>query len=192
MRGTMWLAALGCGILLSSGCCGFLQNGGCGRGCGYQSSGSCDGDCPTCGPAGGPVRQRIYGNRRLQHVRRWPELRRESRQLLPEQLLHSPLPLDWELVLCRHLVRPKLRQHLLGRGGQRSAGLPRSVQSQRPMDRSQRLRKLQSGRDAGESGNMPAVPEGAMLEDDPQPEPTLAPQAPTKAMRRPAADSYDR
>ena len=61
MRGTMWLAALGCGILLSSsGCCGFLQNGGCGRGCGYQSSGACDGDCPTCGPAGG--RQRIYGN----------------------------------------------------------------------------------------------------------------------------------
>ena len=31
MRGTMWLMALGCGILLSSsGCCGFLRNGGCG------------------------------------------------------------------------------------------------------------------------------------------------------------------
>ena len=31
MRGTMWLMALGCGIILSSsGCCGFLREGGCG------------------------------------------------------------------------------------------------------------------------------------------------------------------
>ena len=53
MRGTMWLMALGCGLLLSSsGCCGFLQNGGCGRGCGCDSCGTCDGEC-------GPVRRRF-------------------------------------------------------------------------------------------------------------------------------------
>jgi len=52
MRGTMWLMALGCGILLSSsGCCGFLGNGGYGRGCCCDNCGGCQSDCgPTCGP----------------------------------------------------------------------------------------------------------------------------------------------
>ena len=64
MRGSMWLMALGCGILLSSsGCCGFLRDGGCGRGCGYESCGSCESDCgPACGPIRRPSRQRIYGD----------------------------------------------------------------------------------------------------------------------------------
>ncbi len=64
MRGTMWLMALGCGILLSSsGCCGFLRDGGCGRGCGCESCGPCDGDCgPTCGPVHRPYRERIHGD----------------------------------------------------------------------------------------------------------------------------------
>jgi hypothetical protein len=43
MRGSMWLLALGCGLMLSSsGCCGGM--GGCGRGCN-----SC-GDCCDSGP----------------------------------------------------------------------------------------------------------------------------------------------
>jgi hypothetical protein len=56
MRGTMWLVSLGCAILVSSsGCCGFLRDGGCGRGCGYDSCADCG---PTCGPIGHPLRQR--------------------------------------------------------------------------------------------------------------------------------------
>ena len=56
MRGMMWLAALGCGILLSSsGCCGFLGNGCGGRGCGCRA---CDSDCGSaCGACRRPVRQ---------------------------------------------------------------------------------------------------------------------------------------
>src|SRR5208283_1513673 len=57
MRGSMWLMALGCGLLLSSsGCCGFLQNGGCGRGCGCETCGTCEGEC---GPARSPRRERV-------------------------------------------------------------------------------------------------------------------------------------
>jgi hypothetical protein len=44
-----------------------------------------------------------------------------------------------------------------------------------------------------ESGDMTPAPEGATIQEDPLQEPTPAPAlAPTKAMRRPAADSYDR
>jgi hypothetical protein len=61
MRGTMWLIALGCGILLSSsGCCGFLGHGCCGGGCGCESCGPCEGDCgPACGPVRRPFRERV-------------------------------------------------------------------------------------------------------------------------------------
>lgn len=61
MRGTMWLIALGCGILLSSsGCCGFMGHGCCGRGGGCESCDSCEGDCgPTCGPARRVHRERV-------------------------------------------------------------------------------------------------------------------------------------
>ena len=56
MRGSMWLLVLSCGLMLStSGCCGY---GRCGRGCGCDSCGPCDGNC---GPVYGchqPVRQR--------------------------------------------------------------------------------------------------------------------------------------
>jgi hypothetical protein len=59
MRGAMWLTALGCAILLSSsGCCGFLRDGGCGRGCG-DSCGGCEGDC---GPVRHPLRERVYSD----------------------------------------------------------------------------------------------------------------------------------
>ncbi len=60
MRGTTWLIALGCAILLSlSGCCGFLHNGGCG----CQSCGGCEGECgPACGPVHRPYRQPVYAD----------------------------------------------------------------------------------------------------------------------------------
>ena len=52
MRGSNWLLALGCGLLLSaSGCCGYQCGGGCGGGCN---------ECGTCA-GGGP----IYGRRPL-------------------------------------------------------------------------------------------------------------------------------
>jgi hypothetical protein len=62
MRGMMWLMALGGGIMLSSsGCCGFLRDGSCGRGCGCESCGGCEGDC---GQIYGPVRhpRRVYAD----------------------------------------------------------------------------------------------------------------------------------
>ena len=58
------------------------------------------------------------------------------------------------------------------------------------MDRSQRVRKLQSG-GMQESGEMSPIPESAALEDDPLPEPTPAPKTPTKATR-PPSDAVDR
>jgi hypothetical protein len=59
MRGSMWLLALGCGLMLSaSGCCGYSQYSGCGSGdmCGAYDGG--------CGPVRGhrPVRQAACGD----------------------------------------------------------------------------------------------------------------------------------
>jgi hypothetical protein len=57
MRGMKWLVVLGFGILLSSsGCCGFLQNGGCGRSCGCNTCETCGNDC---GPVHRPYRERV-------------------------------------------------------------------------------------------------------------------------------------
>jgi hypothetical protein len=58
MRGSMWLLALACGLMLSaSGCCGYSQYGGCGG----DMCGACDGGC---GPvrARHPVRQATCGD----------------------------------------------------------------------------------------------------------------------------------
>ncbi len=191
MRGTMWLAALGCGILLSSGCCGFLQNGGCGRGCGYQSSGSCDGDCPTCGPAGGPVRQRIYGNHDCSTCGDGQSCGESRGSCCQSNFCIHPFRWIGSLFYAGTWCGPSCGNTYWGEAvSDPPACHDPCNRNGQWTGRSGCASCNQGGMRA--SGNMPAVPEGAMLEDDPQPEPTLAPQAPTKAMRRPAADSYDR
>ncbi len=57
MRGSRWLLALGCGLMLSaSGCCGYQ----CGGGCGCDTCGTCGNNC---GPVyRQPVRQAACGD----------------------------------------------------------------------------------------------------------------------------------
>jgi hypothetical protein len=61
MRGSLWLLALGCGLMLSaSGCCGYMGGcGHCGDTCGGCGGGpvyhrpvrqACGDDCGSCGP----------------------------------------------------------------------------------------------------------------------------------------------
>ncbi|MGA2256439.1 MAG: hypothetical protein ABSG53_17460 [Thermoguttaceae bacterium] len=190
MRGTMWLIALGCGILLSSsGCCGFLQNGGCG----CQSCGQCEGDCgSTYGPVRRPYRERIYGDD-CGECSSCGQCSDECGGCCQRNFCFHPLrwigglfnSCTWCGPSCCNTYR-----------GECVSDPPDSCE---PCNRDGHWTG-RSGcancnhRGTGgihESDGMSSIPDDATLQDDPVMEPTPAP-APTKATRRVPPSNYDR
>lgn len=195
MRGTMWLMALGCGILLSSsGCCGFLRQGDCGRGCGCESCRPCDGDCgPTCGPVRRPVRQRIYSDDGdgCGSGSCCPSCGKCCDECCCQRnFCFHPLRWIGSLFYCGTWCGPCCGSTYWGEG------ISDPPDCHDPCNR--------NGHWTGRSGcascnhgggyqesDVSPVPDGATLQDDPVLEPTPAP-APTKVGRRPANTNYDR
>jgi len=197
MRGTMWLMTLGCGILLSSGCCGFLANGSCGGGCGCQRCNSCDGDCgPACGPVRRPYRERASaddcgdcGNCGARGS--CGQCDNECGSCCQQNFCFHPLrwigslfycgtycgPSCGNTYWCEGINDPPACHEPCNRGGQWTGHTGCASCNHGGMH---------------ESGEVSPVLEGAPLQDDPLQEPTPAVKAPTKAMRRPPADSYER
>ena len=200
MRGTLWLIALGCGILMSSGCCGFLGRGGCGRGCGGQSCGQCDDDCgPTCGPVYGVHRERIYsddcgecgvcptcGGRHA-----CDECGGECGRCCQSNFCFHPFRWIGRLFYCGTWCGPSCGEMYWGEG------ISDPPACHEPCDRDghwtghKGCASCNRGGRGGEyeGGEMSPVPEGAPVQDDLEPVP--APKTPTKAQRAPAGN-YDR
>lgn len=179
MRGTMWLTALGCGILLSSsGCSGFLRDGGCGRGYGYESCGPRD-DCgPTCGSVRRPSRQHIHGDAcgECGTCGSCSENGDECGSCCQRNFCFRPLRAIGRLFSWGTWCGPSYCEspdscESCNRGGQ------------------------QTGRSGCSSCNRGGIQESgdmSPVQDDPVMEPTPAAKAPTKATRRVPASSYDR
>jgi hypothetical protein len=184
----MWLMALGCGILLSSsGCCGFLRNGSCGQGSGYESCGRSYGDCgPTCGPVDRPYRQRIYGN----NGGGCNACGDECGSSCQSNFCFHPFQWIGKLFYAGTWCGPSCRNTYWGEVVSDPPACREPCNCNGQYTGRSGCASCNRGAAMQESGDMSPYPTGTMLPDDPEPIP--APQTPTKAMRRPAADSYDR
>ncbi|MGO9109094.1 MAG: hypothetical protein ACLP9L_07675 [Thermoguttaceae bacterium] len=200
MRGTIWLTALGCGILLSSsGCCGFLRDGGCG----CESCGRCEDGCgPTCGPVRRPHRERIYGDDCGECSNCGARVSSggdgncnacgdECGGCCQRNFCFQPLRWVGRLFYADTWCGPSCGNTYWGEA------ISDPPDCHDPCNR----RGQWTGRGGcascnrggmHESGEMSPVPDGAPLQDEPVMEPTPAPKAPTKATRRPPTDNYDR
>ena len=189
MRGTMWLMALGCGILLSSsGCCGFLRDGGCG----CQSCGGCEGDC---GPVHRPYRERVYGDAGGECSSCGPrstcsDCGDECGSCCQRNFCFHPLRWIGGLFYAGTWCGP-------GCGNAcRSETINDPPDGCEPCNRAGhwtgRSGCASCNHGGGqESSDASQIPDGATLQDDPVMEPTPA-AAPTKATRRAPPAAYDR
>jgi len=189
MRGTMWLTALGFAILLSSsGCCGFLQNGGCG----CQSCGRCDGDS---GPARRPYRERIYGDDGSQSSNcptcgSCGQCGDDCGSCCQRNFCFHPLRWIGGLFSSCTWCGPSCCNVY---GGEMISDPPDCCD---PCNRAGHWTghgRNAIGNPVGEyeGGDVSPIPDGATLQDDPVMEPVPT-KAPTKATRRVPASDYDR
>ncbi len=198
MRGTMWLMALSCGILLSSGCCGFLRNGSCGSGCGCESCGPCDGECgSTGGPVRRPYRQRVYaddggGCGNCGGRETCGECGNECGGCCCQRnFCFHPLRWFGSLFYCGTWCAPNCGNTYWGEG------ISDPPACHDPCSRGGQWTGHGGCANCNrggmhESAEESPVMDGAALQDDPLPEPTPAPKTPTKAMRRLPPDNYQR
>jgi len=189
MRGTMWLTALGCGILLSSsGCCGFLREGVCG----CQSCGQSDGDC---GQVRRPYRERIYGDDGCQcsscrNNASCNECADECGSCCQRNFCFHPLRWIGGLFYAGTWCGPSCC------GFYRGEVIDDPADCCDPCDRVGRW----TGRGGcatcnhggvQESGDLSPIPEGATLQDDPVMDPVPT-KVPPKATRRASPSNYGR
>ncbi len=202
MRGTMWLMALGCGILLStSGCCGFPGEGNCGRGCGCGSYSRCEGDCgPTCGPARRAYRERVEGDdcggcstcgARAACGGQCSACGDECGSSCQRNFCFHPLRALGKLFYAGTWCGPCCGNTYWGE----CISDPPACHD--PCSRDGHYASRSGGCAScnrggmHEGGEMSTIPEGATLQDEPAMEPTPA-KAPTKATRKVPAVNYDR
>jgi len=198
MRGTMWLIALGCGILLSSsGCCGFLGSGRCGRGCGSESCGRCEDDCgPTCGPVRRPYRERAESDDcgecdtcgARTSCGRCGDCCGSCCQT---NFCFHPFRWIGSLFYCGTWCGPSCGDTYWGEG------ISDPPACHEPCNRSGQWTGhggcASCNRGGGyEGGDVSPAPDGVPVENDPALEPTPAPKSPTKATRRAPNDNYQR
>ncbi len=199
MRGTMWLMALGGGLLLSSsGCCGFLRDGRCGQGCGCEGCDRCDGDCgPTCGPVGRPHRQHIYGDDggRCGDCGNCGSCCDECGTCCQRNFCFHPFRWIGSLFYAGTWCGPSCGNTYWGEG------ISDPPDCHDPCNRTGQWTgrggcancNHGGGYQGGgyQGGDMSSLPDGATIQDDPPLEPTPA-LAPPKATRRAAPSNYDR
>ncbi len=188
MRGSIWLLALGCGLMLSaSGCCGNM-GGSCGQCC--NTCGGCDGgpvyhrpvrqtcgdDCGSCGgcregcdpccdPCGGDCCQRNFC---------FHPLRSLGRLLFID---------SWCGPRCGGGCGDDCGSCGGGCGGSAAGpamGGQYGYSAPRPG-----CKNCNRGGESYDSANMSSAPDGEVMEGEASPEPTPAPAAPKTSRRQP-------